>query len=99
MQLTIRPATRDDLEDVFHLYHNFYKELRAKQGWSPPSVDECRKEVEGFLQRDKLLIAFLSGKAIGFVRVSERESPLARGGLCGPRASWKRCWEDPRRKS
>ena len=73
MQLTVRPATLEDLEEVLGLYYSFYRELREKQGCSTRSIDEYREEVGELLQRDHVLIAFMDDRAVGFARISERE--------------------------
>lgn len=73
MRVVVRPATQDDLEDVLRLYYGFYKELRARQGWPPLSMEEYRKEVKELARRDRILMAFAEGAPVGFVRISERE--------------------------
>ena len=71
--MQLRPATRKDLETVLALYYEFYRELRNRQGWPPRGVEEYRREVEKFLDKDRIFIAFSRGKPVGFIRISERE--------------------------
>ncbi len=73
MQLVIKSATQDNLEDILSLYYKFFKELRSRQGLSPRGIDEYREEVREFLQRDQIFVAFLEEKPVGFIHISKRE--------------------------
>ncbi|QDA31800.1 GNAT family N-acetyltransferase [Thermococcus indicus] len=64
----------EHLRDFQELYIEFFKELRAKQGWSPYAEAEYRAEAVHYFKRgDLIFLAFDEGKAIGFIRVSSRE--------------------------
>ena len=58
MRLIISPAAREDLEAVLALYYGFFKELRTRQGLPPRSIEEYKGEVEEFLEKDRIFIAF-----------------------------------------
>ena len=75
MSANIRTAKIDDLEVLARLYHEFWSELRKKQGCKPESIEEVRASVKSCLADSKnaIFLAFVNGDAVGFVRVSERE--------------------------
>lgn len=73
MRVSVRLAARGDVESVLSLYYGFYRELRGRQGWPLGGVEEYRRDVERFLERDRVFLAFLEGRAAGFARLSERE--------------------------
>jgi len=73
VQVAVRLATQDDLESVLSLYYGFYRELRGRQGWPLRGIEEYRRDVERFLERGLVFLAFLEGRAVGFACLSERE--------------------------
>lgn len=74
LSLRVVDADRKMLEIVLDLYYSFYVELRSKQGLNPGSKEEYRSDVEEMFSRgDKIFIAFINDRPVGFVRISERE--------------------------
>ncbi|MHA1590384.1 MAG: GNAT family N-acetyltransferase [Candidatus Njordarchaeales archaeon] len=72
--LRVVDADRKMLEIVLDLYYSFYVELRSKQGLNPGSKEKYRSDVEEMFSRgDKIFIAFINDRPVGFVRISERE--------------------------
>ena len=69
---TIKLASKSDLDAFIELYTGFYHELRKRQGLAPMETSSYTEEASAILGRDKVFIGFMNGKAVAFIRVTDR---------------------------
>lgn len=72
--ILIKRASLEDIDNFTELYAGFYIELRNKQGWRPHDLSAYRDDAIKYLQRgDVVFLAYVGDKAVGFIRISERD--------------------------
>ncbi len=64
-------------EDKIHhftdLLFEFFRELREKQGWRPPSKNKISQDAKQILEsNDIVILAYMDGIPAGFIRISTR---------------------------
>ena len=76
MDISVRAAGGGDFKVLVKLYHEFYSDLRSRQGCRVEDIKEIEASVERYMSdpHSAIFLAFVDGVVAGFVRVSERDS-------------------------